>query len=109
VIDDEPLNLTIARKILADQNYEIDECMDVNTGLDMLVKKAHDIALIDIHMPEVDGVIGAWLIKKLSKSTKIFALTSDSSPSCIRTISRKPFDSYLIKPYSKTDLLELIG
>ncbi len=109
VIDDEPVNLLLTRKMLAGRNYEIDECEDVNAGLRMLSAKAYDIVLIDINMPEIDGVEGAKLIKKVSDSTKVFALTSDISRHCIDIISQEPFDKYLTKPYTQKAMLELFN
>lgn len=67
-----------------------------------------DLIILDIEMPEMDGVQVASEIKKLSNDTKIIVLTMHAEPEFIRQMLTINVDGYLLKDAGKERLLEAI-
>jgi PAS domain S-box-containing protein len=79
VADDRPENLVALRAILADPSYEI---LCVSSGAQALavVHAREDLALVllDVHMPGLDGLATARLIRDRQRTLPIIFLTADS-------------------------------
>lgn len=56
VIDDEKSIREALKDVLEFEGYEVDMAIDGQQGLDMLNKKAYQVALCDIKMPKMDGL-----------------------------------------------------
>jgi len=56
VIDDEQIVLDSVRKILTDNNYEVDVSLSGRKGLDWAIHRQYDILLTDIRMPDIGGM-----------------------------------------------------
>ena len=56
VIDDEQIVLDSVRKILTDENYEVDVSLSGREGLSRAIHKEYDIVLTDIRMPDIGGM-----------------------------------------------------
>ena len=55
VIDDNPVNLELARAILAPSGAEISEAASAREGLALAAELPVDAILLDMRMPEMDG------------------------------------------------------
>lgn len=57
VVDDEPFNFMVLRKFLADEGYtDILTTSDSTTAVDMIVEAQPDLVILDVVMPQVDGI-----------------------------------------------------
>ena len=56
VIDDEQIVQESVRRILEEEGYEIDGAMRVDQALDLLARRAYDIVLTDLMMPDKSGM-----------------------------------------------------
>ncbi len=65
VIDDERSIRNTLKEILEYEKYEVDIAADGMEGLDALTKAKYDIALLDIKMPEMDGI---EVLEKMKKN-----------------------------------------
>ena len=102
VVDDNKLNLKIARKALDNFNLEIDE---VESGIECLNKVSltnYDLILMDIMMPEMSGVD---TLKKLKENpdfkTPVIALTADAISGAQEKYLSYGFIDYLAKPFNR--------
>ncbi len=86
----------------------------VNNGkdaIDYCAKHSFDLVLMDIHMPDMDGMEAADLIKKQSKDKvplPIVALTADVVSGSREKIMQASFDDFLSKPLSRNDLVQTL-
>lgn len=106
VVDDHPLYRNGIRRILNNIEF-ITKCDEAENGfecIDKLKKSHYDIILLDLQMPEMDGVETAAIIKKDFPKCKIIILTmSDSKRQMIELLDMGVL-GYVLK---STDELEL--
>jgi len=89
-----------------DEKYEIvAEVSNGNELLQLLNEKAVDVILMDITMPELDGIAATEKIKSNFPGIKIIMLTMHDTQNYIRKTLEIGADGYLLKTTSKQDLL----
>lgn len=91
------------------KNMEI--VAEVNNGkelLEVLEKTTCNIVLMDINMPEMDGIEATKLVKTKHPLLKILMLTMFSSRDYIEKLLRAGADGYILKNTGKAELQEAI-
>ena len=68
-----------------------------------------DIVLLDIEMPEMDGIEAARIIKNKFKKVKIIMLSMYNSYDYVKPLFELGIDGYLLKNTSKKELLQAIS
>ena len=76
VVDDEQDVLDLFRDIFAKNNYQVKCALGGKLALEMIAKGRPDIVLLDIKMPEIDGVKVLEEIKKKDPSIEVVMLTA---------------------------------
>jgi len=108
IVDDNKLNLLVADKILTKENFV---CTTIDNGFDAIeLAKEHsyDLILMDINMPKLNGIGTTKRIRKFNDHTPIIALTGVDVTQLNRQIIQAGLNDYLLKPYDKNALLEMI-
>ena len=82
--------------------------MMVFKQLKKLETNKHDIILMDINMPEIDGFETAIRIKKTNPNMPIIALTASDVNEIKNKISQSEIDEIIIKPFDEKDLVSMI-
>lgn len=109
-VEDNPQNMRLVRKILQHHGYEIMEAEDGLTGVDMALEHLPDLVLMDINLPDIDGLEATHRIKETLPQLPIVALTANAMYGDEERILAAGCDGYISKPVSKAILLErLIG
>ncbi len=107
IVDDNKLNIKVAKKLLSETNLEIDECYNGIECLEKLKKDKYDLILMDIMMPEMDGITTIKQIKKDNLcNTKIIAVTADAVTGAKEKYISIGFIDYIPKPFTKNILIE---
>ncbi|WP_051335943.1 response regulator [Aquimarina latercula] len=109
IVDDNKLNLLVADKILSKENFE---CTTIDNGFDAIeLAKDHtyDIILMDINMPKLNGIGTTKRIREFDNETPIIALTAVDVTQLNRQIMQAGLNDYILKPYDKSILLEMIN
>jgi len=76
VVDDEQEVLDLFRDIFLKQDYEIECALSGKSTLEMIDKNRPDVVLLDIKMPEMDGIQTLEEIKKKDPSIEVVMLTA---------------------------------
>lgn len=78
VIDDEIDILTIVRRFLEKWGFEVDTFNNPLNAFEVFKNnpKRYSLALIDLRMPEIDGIALAVLLRKVRKDIKIMIMTA---------------------------------
>jgi len=63
IVDDNPDNLTILRKILTKNGYHVRLAINGKIALKTIEKNIPDLILLDIKMPDMDGFKGCKILK----------------------------------------------
>lgn len=102
IVDDNPMNLTVAKGLLKQTRIQIDTAASGSIAILMAQKTKYDIIYLDHLMPEMDGIETLNKIKsdadnKNSKTPSV-ALTANAVAGAREMYLGKGFDGYLCKP-----------
>ena len=108
IVDDNKLNIKVARRALDSFNFEIDECYDGQECLNKItIGNEYDLVLMDIMMPNMNGEMALQKLKE-NPSYKIptIALTADAIAGAKEKYVSEGFIDYIAKPFSKDQIKE---
>lgn len=111
VAEDNELNQKIVIALLKKINVQADVAFNGVEVLELLKEKKYDIILMDIEMPEMDGIEATVRIKSNANYKSIFvvALTAHALTGERERILNHGFDDYLTKPIHLKDLRDLFS
>jgi YesN/AraC family two-component response regulator len=101
VADDEPIVRTSIRRYVLERDLPVSGVYDAANGqeaIELALKHAPDIALLDIRMPGVNGLDAAAAILKEKPDTRIVMVTAYDEFEYARAALRAGVDDYLLKP-----------
>ena len=78
LVEDNKLNILVARKILENLKASVDIAKHGAEALDMMRNKQYDIVLMDLHMPIMDGYQATIKLREYDKVTPVIAFTADA-------------------------------
>lgn len=108
IVDDEENIRKTMKAILEDEGYLVDLAATGNEAIAMTQKTAYNIALLDIRLPDMEGVELLKLIKNnVPKTRKIMVTGYPSMQNAISALN-KSADAYLVKPVDVEKLLNLV-
>ncbi len=108
VIDDEDIVLRCCQRILTPEGYDVDISKNGMEGLKLLKDKAFDLVLVDIKMPEMDGMEVLKQIKKKWSDTQVIIITGYSTlESAIFAMKLGAYD-YVEKPFTPDGLTSAV-
>ena len=108
IVDDNKLNIKVARRALKDFNIQIDECYDGQECLNKITNgNEYDLILMDIMMPNMNG---EKALKKLKENPNFhiptIALTADAVAGAKEKYEEAGFDDFIMKPFHKEEIKE---
>lgn len=107
VVDDHRINRELLSAGLSRTVGRIDTAESGPDAVDLCSRHDYDAILMDLHMPQMDGLTAARLIRELetpSARARMVALTADTRPGQRERLLKGDFDEYLNKPVSLTGL-----
>ncbi len=110
IVDDHEKNLKLVKVVLKSNGYETIEAEDGKKGIEKAREHLPDMILMDIQMPEIDG-LEAMKILKSNESTgniPIIALTSYVMKGDKERFLAEGFDAYIPKPVDINELLKTV-
>jgi len=110
VADDIPSNQKVLVEMLKDLGYRADAVADGIEVLQALQIRPYDLILMDIRMPEMDGLTATREIRKLwpDKGPKVVAITAFAMEGDREKFLEAGMDGYIAKPVKVDDLAKLI-
>ena len=107
VDDDENIRKTM-KAILEDEGYIVDLATSGNEAIEMAEKRNYNIALLDIRLPDMEGVELLKLIKNNVPRTRKIMVTGYPSMQNAISALNKNADAYLVKPVNVERLLDTV-
>lgn len=108
LIDDEPAIRGSCEIILSEKGYVLDSCPSGQQGLNRLEGEKYDILLLDLRLPDMDGMQILSLCKKKNPSLQVIILTGyPTVKNAVKAMKLGSFD-YLTKPFSEDELIAAI-
>jgi len=107
-VDDEPMNNKIIAHIMRDEPmYEIITATGGREALDILENQTFDLILLDVKMPDMDGLETLKLIREKYR-TPVVLMTSDKTLDISTGFSELGCDDYITKPFLPLLIKEVI-
>ncbi len=99
-IEDDPNNRLLVRRILMAYGYDVEEAENARDGIDKALENPPDLILMDMSMPEMDGLEATSRIRKLPSiaKTPIIALTANVMEGDRERTLKAGCDGYIGKP-----------
>lgn len=106
VVEDNEMNQEVAENILIDAGFIVDIAENGSVAIEMLKKSDYDIVLMDMQMPEMDGVTATKEIRKMKEFNQmpIIAMTANAMKGDRELCLEAGMNDYITKPI---DLAEL--
>ncbi|WDF48563.1 response regulator transcription factor [Chryseobacterium sp. KACC 21268] len=108
LIEDESSVVSFIKKGLQELDYEISVALDGGTGIKMVDSNDFDMIILDIMLPDINGLEVCKEIRKKNKTVPILFLTAlDSSENIVMGLESGG-DDYLVKPFKFIELVARI-
>ncbi|MEO1286122.1 MAG: response regulator [Chloroflexota bacterium] len=109
-VEDNAQNMRLVRKMLKIGGYEMIGAGDGTKGLEMAKEHNPDLILMDINLPDIDGIEVTKRLKEDPEfaDTPIIALTANAMYGDRERYLDAGCDDYLSKPVSKIELLNMV-
>ena len=111
IVEDDPNSRMLARDLLQRFGYAIIEATDGKQGVELAKARKPDLILMDIMMPEMDGLEATRILKAdaTTKKIPVLALTSYAMKGDKERILQAGCDGYVTKPIDIEELLKLVA
>jgi CheY-like chemotaxis protein/HPt (histidine-containing phosphotransfer) domain-containing protein len=109
VAEDDPVNQMVVNALLQNLGCEVTMTGHGEEAAREAEKSEHDIILMDLHMPHMDGFEAASLLRKEGNETPIIALTANILPETPAACLDAGMNHYLSKPVTLEALQAALG
>ena len=106
IVDDEEFNRLLLKTILSKFDLTIMEAKNGNEAIDLIKNNTNDLVLMDIRMPEKNGIDACVEIRKFDKELIILASTAVVNKEKTERCIRAGFNGFIFKPFTEKILLE---
>ena len=100
VIDDEPNTRVLLDMHLHRRGYDVILADNGWKGLQLYQQEHHDVILLDLNMPEVDGVTVLKHIRGLDLKQPVIILTGSSDPETEQEVRAIGVSEFIVKSHS---------
>jgi DNA-binding response OmpR family regulator len=109
LIEDELDVVNFIKKGLGEESFEVSVALNGVDGLEMASNNQYDIVLLDIMIPEKNGIEVCKEIRLKGIQTPILFLTALNTPDNIAMGLNSGADDYLVKPFKFNELIARIN
>jgi CheY-like chemotaxis protein len=113
VAEDNPMNQALATRLLTKQGHAVIVACNGREALAALERASFDLVLMDVQMPEMDGLDAAAAIRKAEEGTgahvPIIAMTAYAMTGDRERCLAAGMDAYIAKPIRADELFTAIG
>nr|WP_320025374.1 PAS domain S-box protein [uncultured Acetobacterium sp.] len=106
--EDDKVNQLVISRMLNECGYGVDVANNGYEAVEMIKKNTYDIILMDIQMPEMDGIEATKRIRKLNIDTPVLAITAYALHGDREKFLAQGMDGYISKPIKVEKLVEEI-
>jgi two-component system response regulator PilR (NtrC family) len=109
VVDDEEVMRDVLGSLLAQAGYAVTLASDGAQGLDVARRQAFDAAILDVMLPEMDGITLLQELKKGDPGLVVLMITAFASvETALQAMKKGAFD-YVSKPFKHEELLHILA
>lgn len=109
VVEDEQRLAALLRRVLVNERYTVDLAYDGTMGLDLALSGTYDAVILDIMLPDIDGLEICRQMREHTISTPVLMLTARGAVEDRVTGLNVGADDYLTKPFVVKELLARVN
>ena len=117
VIDDHPVNRIVTATPLEQVGAAVDTAPSAMEGLKLIEAHAYDLLLIDLHMPEMDGVQATELLRRHEAEGRcahqdrlpVIAVSADVTEAARTACREVGMIGFIAKPYARHTLIQAVA
>jgi CheY-like chemotaxis protein len=109
--EDHPVNQRVAQLMLERLGHSVDTVSNGRAAVDAVTNVPYDVVLMDVHMPEMDGLETTRRIRArlgAEQQPYIVGMTANVMPACREACSSAGMEDYLSKPVRVRELEQLL-
>jgi len=111
IADDNALNQNLLRRLVIKHGHSVDVVSNGREAVAAVAQQPYDAVLMDVLMPEMDGLLAATAICRRwprGNRPRLIALTAMAGPGDQEKCLKAGFDDYMSKPVRSEDLAEAL-
>lgn len=108
LVEDEINVVNFIKKGLTEENFEVSVALDGNSGIQMASDNDFDLIILDIMLPDTNGIEVCKILRNKNIQTPILFLTALNTADNIALGLNSGADDYLAKPFKFIELVARI-
>lgn len=108
VIDDEPTIRFLLKEILAEWGYELVEASRALRGIEIIKQGGIDLVLLDIQLPQMNGLEAIQKIREVNEKVPVFILTAFHNLRDVVNMLDVSIQEFIPKPFDIDELHDKI-
>lgn len=105
IVEDEQRLAMLLRRVLIEERHNVDVAHDGAGGLDMAIAGSHDLVILDLMLPRIDGIEVCRRMRADGVTTPVLMLTARGAVEDRVGGLNAGADDYLVKPFAMEELL----
>ena len=110
IVEDNEKNMKLVRDILRHNGHATIEATTGDEGVRLAIEKKPDLILMDIQLPDIDGIEALSRIRKDASldAVAVIAVSASVMPDDQQKIVTSGFDAFVTKPINLKQFLETV-
>ena len=110
IVEDNEKNMKLVRDILRHNGHATIEALTGGEGVRLAIEKKPDLILMDIQLPDIDGIEALRLIRadRALDAVAVIAVSASVMPDDQQKIVTSGFDAFITKPINLKQFLETV-
>jgi CheY-like chemotaxis protein len=109
VVDDNAVNRLVAQRLLDRSGCQVEVAIDGQGALEALGRGHFDVVLMDVHMPELDGLEATRRIRAANfPGLRIIGVSASAESADVHSCREAGMDDFLAKPITRDRLVDTL-
>ncbi|HVS96941.1 MAG TPA: ATP-binding protein [Puia sp.] len=108
LVEDNPLNVLVAQTMLENNGAIVEVATNGVEAIERLDSSRHQVVLMDLHMPVMDGYEATILLRRKGETLPIIALTASTPREVEDEALAAGLNDVIVKPFSPDELYRVI-
>jgi len=109
IVEDERRLAVLLRRVLVEERHTVDLAHEGRSGLDLALSDTYDLVILDLMLPEVDGMQICQQMRDEGIETPVLMLTARGAIEDRVKGLNVGADDYLVKPFAMEELLARVN